>query len=582
LSSNSSLSFTILSSLFTLFSLYLSYLIFRFVSTVCTFLLKRQRTIKMSAVAKAKRGAKAPVKRSPPKGAALQHLTNTLKSIVNSKRASAASQPRKRKQPNSMNDPSTFPSSKMGGSQKKRFIIVDWDEYVAEINGSTGFVTTQYSINPGQSALFPWLSKQALLWEKYEFEVCAPYYKHEVSQFATNGQAGKVMLSCDYDASDSAPTSKQQVEDTWPHIDCMPYQDCSLRLNRSEMRNSIAMKYVRPGAQPANTDIKTFDVGNLFVSTYGNTNTSVLGELRIRYRVRLEVPVLEAASGQTTLAAHFAGTTPTTANNFATATLQAGSTFTPTLGTNTITFPSNVSAGTFLVTCFWDCSSGAPTGSSMTATSGATNLAIWKNDTVSNLVATGSVPAVTGFAYTCTLTAASAVLTLTPGTVGGGAVSVDLIITQIPSTILTAPVQDREAATRYRALLAACSAACKEEADHAARFGAGLSLSAEAGQIRIAPGPGSHSSSSSSSSNSDYFNRYRMTGMHFTYTQCKCCGSKVNGAEPFCSSHCAKSWAICQDDEFDKISERSVEPTPPVTVVRNSDDAVVRIGSHKK
>jgi hypothetical protein len=46
-----------------------------------------------------------------------------------------------------------------------------------------------------------------------------------------------------------------------------------------------------------NTDIKTYDAGNLFVSTYGNTNTTVIGELRVRYKCVLSVPVLESASG---------------------------------------------------------------------------------------------------------------------------------------------------------------------------------------------------------------------------------------------------------------------------------------------
>jgi hypothetical protein len=105
------------------------------------------------------------------------------------------------------------------------------------------------------------------------------------------------MLSCDYDASDSPPTSKQQVLDTVPHIDGMPSkEEIRLRLNASEMRNQDG-KYVRPGAQPANTDIKTYDAGNLFVSTYGCANTSVIGELRVRYRCLLKVPVLEAIGG---------------------------------------------------------------------------------------------------------------------------------------------------------------------------------------------------------------------------------------------------------------------------------------------
>jgi len=182
-------------------------------------------------------------------------------------------------------------------STSRRAQVIEEDEYIAEVNGSVGFATTAYAINPGQQGTFPWAYKIAGLYEKYKFEMLEFYYKREVSEFATNGQAGKVMLSADYDASDSAPATKQQVEDTVPHIDGMPCTpQINLRLDCSQMANQDS-KYVRPGAQPANTDIKTYDAGNFYISTYGCTNTSVVGELRVRYRCRLMVPVLENPVG---------------------------------------------------------------------------------------------------------------------------------------------------------------------------------------------------------------------------------------------------------------------------------------------
>lgn len=171
------------------------------------------------------------------------------------------------------------------------------DEYIAEVAGSTGFATTSFPINPGQAVTFPWLSKEALLWEKYRFEELEFYYRPEVSAFATNGQSGKVMLSCDYDAADPPPGTKQQVEDTHPHNDAMPYEEVVLRLEPKEMYQLADSKYVRPGGLPGATDIKTYDCGNLFVSTIGCTNTTTIGELRVRYCVVFDVPVLENTGG---------------------------------------------------------------------------------------------------------------------------------------------------------------------------------------------------------------------------------------------------------------------------------------------
>jgi len=180
--------------------------------------------------------------------------------------------------------------------------LIEEDEYIGDINGSVAFTTTQYSINIGQSGTFPWGYKIAGLYQKYEFLSLEFYYKREVSEYATNGQVGKVMLNIDYDASDPAPLSKQQVLDTVPHVDGMP---CTPKISLlADCRQMCRQDgcFVRPGTQPANTDIKTYDAGNLFVSTYGNTNSSVIGELHVRYKCLVSVPILQsagAASGGT-------------------------------------------------------------------------------------------------------------------------------------------------------------------------------------------------------------------------------------------------------------------------------------------
>jgi len=188
-----------------------------------------------------------------------------------------------------------FPSGNR--SRGTRTCRVEEDEYIADIAGSTGFATTAFPVNPGQVTTFPWLSKQAAQWEKYRWEYLEFYYKPEVSAFATQGQAGKVILSMDYYASDAAPSSKQMAEDTDPHADAMPYEDLILILDPRQMFELADSKYVRPGGLPGSTDIKTYDSGNLSVSTIANTNTSLLGELHVRYAVVFEVPVLETAPG---------------------------------------------------------------------------------------------------------------------------------------------------------------------------------------------------------------------------------------------------------------------------------------------
>lgn len=231
----------------------------------------------------------------------------------------------------------------------RRSQIVSEDEYIADILGSVAFANTVYPINPAQLSTFPWGYKIAALYEEYEFIYLEFYYKRIVSEFATNGQAGKVIFSVDYDATDDPPNSKQQVEDTDPHVDFMPCtQEAVLRVDCARMKKNDS-KYCRPGAQEPNTDLKTYDGGNLNVSTVGCTNTSAIGELHVRYAYKVFKPVLEPTNlAAGLLAQHLEGTTPTTANHFATMVQTATSTtiFTVPATTNVLTC---VIPGTYLI-----------------------------------------------------------------------------------------------------------------------------------------------------------------------------------------------------------------------------------------
>jgi hypothetical protein len=223
------------------------------------------------------------------------------------------------------------------GFGNKQSVIIEEMEYIGELSStSTSFsVPTQYPINPGQSSSFPWLSTIAKNYEKYEFLALQWIYKPEVSQYATNGQTGKILMSVDYDASDAPPQNKQQMEDVVPHSDAMPYQQLKLNCRPKEMHQNSDAKFVRPGNLPANNDIKTYDAGNMFIATSGiATNTGVLGEIHVRYIVKLSIPILEGttSSSSNNSLTEFTDTTPLSL----TTTVDSIDTFLNLVGTNGI------------------------------------------------------------------------------------------------------------------------------------------------------------------------------------------------------------------------------------------------------
>jgi len=176
-------------------------------------------------------------------------------------------------------------STKQTQEDRHQRSTIEFDEYVAEVSGSTSTTVptvTGYSFNPGLATLFPNGSKEAAVWTEWKLKYARPYYKHKVSAFATNGQSGKVILAFDYNAKNSAPTTVQQLEVFATRADAMPCEDIEINL-RSDLINKSDSKYIRTGAIPAGSDPRVMDGGTLYVATVGNQATSNVGELRIKY-----------------------------------------------------------------------------------------------------------------------------------------------------------------------------------------------------------------------------------------------------------------------------------------------------------
>lgn len=123
-------------------------------------------------------------------------------------------QARMAKQPSSMRQQSAAAAYATGQSTGKAAISrmsvdscrIRHRELVASITGSAAFtVASNFSINPGLPASFPWLSVEAQGWEKYRFESLKLCY---YTRTGTN-VPGSLLLAADYDAADAAPATEQ-------------------------------------------------------------------------------------------------------------------------------------------------------------------------------------------------------------------------------------------------------------------------------------------------------------------------------------------------------------------------------------
>lgn len=168
-------------------------------------------------------------------------------------------------------------------------------ESLGRFNGSVAFTETQFPVNPGQAGTFPWLSKEAILWEKYEFDKLEFEFRTTINEFSANA-LGRVILGFDFDASDPPPASRSQAEISRPVTAQAPYFNQRLQIRKQDMSDVCKKHYVRAGNLPGSSDIKMYDVGVLNFGTDGNVNANEVGELWVHYSGTFHVQILDSVT----------------------------------------------------------------------------------------------------------------------------------------------------------------------------------------------------------------------------------------------------------------------------------------------
>jgi len=166
-------------------------------------------------------------------------------------------------------------------------VVVEHREFLSDINGTVEFEARPFPINPGLYSSFPWLSQMANLYESYLFEKLEYEFETESSTTAT----GSVMAAVDYDSGDSAPVSKLQLAAYRQYARSAPWKGFKQTSLVKDLRKQKTF-LTRNGALSANKDPQLYDTGNFFLATQGQADTSAIGELYVRYRVKLMTPQL--------------------------------------------------------------------------------------------------------------------------------------------------------------------------------------------------------------------------------------------------------------------------------------------------
>jgi len=173
------------------------------------------------------------------------------------------------------------PAISQGGDS----VVIRHSEFICDIAGSTAFATTSLNVNPGIATTFPWLSSVAMRYQRYQFRNLKFRYQPRCS----TATAGTVILAIDYDANDAAPLSKSAVLSYYGCDDSAAWQECCCGLDARVARDRGSL-FLRAGTLAANQDVKTFDLGTLYVCTSGFAGATACGELYVEYDCCLLIP----------------------------------------------------------------------------------------------------------------------------------------------------------------------------------------------------------------------------------------------------------------------------------------------------
>lgn len=328
-------------------------------------------------------------------------------------------------------------------------VIIRHREYIGDLLANIGFQQSQYFLNPGVPASFPWLSNIAAAYEEYEFRGLVYEFKSlssdSVLSSSTSSALGYVCMATQYNAASPPFVDKHELDNYEYANSRKPSESFCHAVECKRRLNFDTHLYIRSGAVPAGQDQKTFDLGSLSVAVGGcQASSGVLGELWCTYEVEFFHPKYKYNAE--TLSDHFQRITPTAANplGLPTATgVLTGSNFGCVVSNTNIAFPVFATGGLYLVQILWSGTVAVGINYPTVTYNNCTAKQFWINDTASQMLSPAPGTSTTAMCY-------AAVINPTPGAIvapiltfqtsGGvfpaGTQGVDIWITEMSPSIV--------------------------------------------------------------------------------------------------------------------------------------------------
>lgn len=194
---------------------------------------------------------------------------------------------------------SLFPSATREGAlssfgSTNSSVRIKHREYLDDVysGGSNAFSINAWPIQPGLAATFQYLSQIATNFEEYVFHGLVFEFVSTTSPYFSAGAMGSVIMSCEYDPTLPAYTSKPQMENSDFAISARP--DTSMLYGIECKDQPVTGRYVR--TTQVGQPLSFTDMGNFYLATQTQIAAgTILGELWVTYDVEFRKPHISPA-----------------------------------------------------------------------------------------------------------------------------------------------------------------------------------------------------------------------------------------------------------------------------------------------
>jgi hypothetical protein len=155
---------------------------------------------------------------------------------------------------------------------------------VPSVDGSTTFkVQNVLQLNPGLQT-FPWLATESKNWTQYTV------HKLEAKwvPIAPTSTQGDVIICPNYNAQRPAPTTEQQAANNKDAVTESVWKSFVVPLDPIGMMGLAPRRFIR--TSQVSGDIKTYDVGKLFICTNNETGIAAVGKVFLEYDIEFFEP----------------------------------------------------------------------------------------------------------------------------------------------------------------------------------------------------------------------------------------------------------------------------------------------------